>query len=440
MRISRRFENANEQIPQGNGKIIGVLQYDENYQIGIRNVDDVSQMVNEPCNVLESATEIALEMLLLQHGNSSEAITENLKITATVTSDYATRNIDSQRMIVQNGNIGVELQLETALEIPIYSEVEIALRGVSIEQTEFGFSFSGITENHILNVVAGEEILPKTISIDELFSEENQYKVIQLNNVQFENTANTFSGENILTNCEMQFPLSVLETATFVNTTVAEGNGTLVGIPYQNRLYVQNLSAFQFTNTYEDCSLQYTSDAIFISEIADPDNNSTAVNMRFIEIYNSSSEAVNLDGWVLRRYTNTNVEFTERSVIDLSGYEILPNATFVIAADAVSFEATYGFTPHLDGGTGGAADSNGDDNIELVDGNGMVVDIFGVVGEDGSGTNHEFEDGRAVRKTSVVKNNSSYTFSEWIIYNDTGDSGTFKEPKTAPQDYTPGVR
>ena len=41
-----------------------------------------------------------------------------------------------------------------------------------------------------------------------------------------------------------------------------------------------------------------------------------------------------------------------------------------------------------------AANSNGDDNIALVDPFGNLIDLFGVIGEDGSGTSHEFEDGR----------------------------------------------
>ncbi|MEM6892508.1 MAG: lamin tail domain-containing protein, partial [Bacteroidota bacterium] len=86
------------------------------------------------------------------------------------------------------------------------------------------------------------------------------------------------------------------------------------------------------------------------------------------------------------------------------------------------------------------ADSNGDDNLELVDPFGKVIDVFGIIGEDGSGTNHEFEDGRALRKPEVVKGNSIYTFEEWMLYNDTGESGTTKEPKVAPQDFTPRDR
>jgi len=94
----------------------------------------------------------------------------------------------------------------------------------------------------------------------------------------------------------------------------------------------------------------------------------------------------------------------------------------------------------MDGKSKGPADSNGDDNIELVDPNGTVIDIFGVIGENGSGTNHEFEDGKALRNASVIQGNPVYNFNEWQLWNDTGAEGTTKLPQNAPDDFTPGVR
>ena len=64
--------------------------------------------------------------------------------------------------------------------------------------------------------------------------------------------------------------------------------------------------------------------------------------------------------------------------------------------------------------------------------------MFGVLGEDGSGTNHEFEDGRAERKATVTTGNTTYTFSEWNIWNDTGAAGTTNDPRDAPDDFDPG--
>ena len=68
-------------------------------------------------------------------------------------------------------------------------------------------------------------------------------------------------------------------------------------------------------------------------------------------------------------------------------------------------------------GTGGFADSNGDDNMALLN-NGEIVDMFGVAGEDGTGTWHEFEDGRAERAFDSVSGCVADCEALWNIDND----------------------
>ncbi|WP_405400499.1 DUF5689 domain-containing protein [Maribacter sp. Asnod2-G09] len=180
---------------------------------------------------------------------------------------------------------------------------------------------------------------------------------------------------------------------------------------------------------------EFTSSSIFISEIADPNNNAGA---RFVELYNASEENLSLKGWMLERYTNDNIEVS--SGIDLSEYIIEGNGLLVISPNSEEFKNVYGFDADIAVGTNSPADSNGDDTIVLVDPFGNIIDIFGVIGEDGSNTNHEFEDGAAVRKLGVVSGNPVFTASEWTIYNDTGDAGTINQPQNAPLDFSPGMR
>ena len=137
---------------------------------------------------------------------------------------------------------------------------------------------------------------------------------------------------------------------------------------------------------------------------------------------------MNLEGWELRRYTNSNSDYS--SVIDLSGIIIESQSSIVIAADEVDFESVYGFLADMEGGSGSAAGSNGDDNMVLVDLAGTKVDVFGIPGEDGSDTSHDFENGKAFRRLSVRKGNSVYDPAEWII----------TTPQTAPFDFNPGSR
>ncbi|NAY91905.1 lamin tail domain-containing protein [Muricauda sp. JGD-17] len=217
-------------------------------------------------------------------------------------------------------------------------------------------------------------------------------------------------------------------------------NGSVTGIVLKEGkervLAIRDLGDMDFIN--ERCPeiiTEFTTTKIFISELADPDNNSGA---RFVELYNSSQEPLDLNLWTLRRYTNDNTEVS--STIDLSGFIIASESTLVISPNAQEFELIYGFPPNFGVSTNSPADSNGDDNLELVDPFGTIIDVFGIIGQDGSGTNHEFEDGRAVRKSEIMEGNPNYTFEEWSIFNDTGDAGTIKMPQNAPEDFTPGQR
>jgi len=226
--------------------------------------------------------------------------------------------------------------------------------------------------------------------------------------------------------------------ADFQAANLPTGMGSITAVVIRENddlfLAIRDLNDIDFTE--ERCAaLEQTSNQIFFSELADPENTTGA---RFVELYNASNETIDLVGWHLRRYTNAATEIS--SSIDLSGLMIESKRTLVISPNAEVFEMVYGFTPDLSVSTNSPADSNGDDNLELVDPFGTIIDVFGVVGEDGSGTNHEFEDGKALRNLTIENANPSYIFSEWIIYNDSGDAGTINQPQIAPQDFMPGER
>ena len=130
---------------------------------------------------------------------------------------------------------------------------------------------------------------------------------------------------------------------------------------------------------------------VFMTELTDPQNSSDAG--RYVELYNNGDSDVDLSvGWKIQRWTNGNADPTASSIKDLTG-TISTGGFYIICNDADKFSTTYGLTCDQDIGTGGAADSNGDDNMAILDASGAIADMFGVAGEDGTGTGHEFEDG-----------------------------------------------
>lgn len=180
---------------------------------------------------------------------------------------------------------------------------------------------------------------------------------------------------------------------------------------------------------------------IFITEIADPTN---SAGSRYVELYNAGAGDVDLaagGGYKLQRYTNENA--TPQAAVALSG-TILAGDFFVIAANGTTFNTTFGFAADLSIGTGGPADSNGDDHIQLLGTADEVLDLFGIPGADGSNTCHDFEDGRVERIASIVTgNNGTFDEANWNVWQDgnssSGCTNNTATAQNAPADFDPGA-
>ncbi len=367
----------------------------------------------------------------------------------------------------ENPTMGIQIEIdfrESHLFYPEGSKILVKLKGLYLgksgENLKLGGTFTSfgnisvgrlpglkVPEHVFLSCDENSAVLPTQTTISKI---ENMpwNTLIQIDSLEFveDELGQPFAiaqeeTERTLKDCaENEIGMLNSGYADFQAELLPENNGSVTGILIKDgknpQLVIRDLEDLDFSNDRcPEIITEFTSTRIFISELADPDNNSGA---RFVELYNSASEPLDLNLWTLRRYTNANTEVS--SSIDLSGLIIGAESTLVISPNAEEFELVYGFPPDLGVSTNSPADSNGDDNLELVDPFGTVIDMFGAIGEDGTGTNHEFEDGRAIRNPDVIEGNPVYTFTEWTIYNDSGDAGTIKQPQNAPEDFSPGVR
>ena len=180
-------------------------------------------------------------------------------------------------------------------------------------------------------------------------------------------------------------------------------------------------------------SLNFVFADIIITEIADPNGGATS---RYVEIHNSGGSSVTLTNYYIIRWTNANAAAT--SSIDLSSYTLASGGFLIFAVNKTTFEANFSVANSatvVDAASGGPTDSNGDDNIAIVtQASGEtftvgtastydIVDMYGVAGEDGSGTWHEFEDGRAERVSSVTSaSGTSSSSASWNVWSDSGSS------------------
>jgi predicted extracellular nuclease/endonuclease I len=82
-----------------------------------------------------------------------------------------------------------------------------------------------------------------------------------------------------------------------------------------------------------------------------------------------------------------------------------------IASESTNFEVFFGFAAT---DTSGAAGINGDDAIELFK-DGVVVDVFGDINTDGSGTPWDYQDGWAYRKSSTGPDGAIFSIDNWTF-------------------------
>lgn len=92
----------------------------------------------------------------------------------------------------------------------------------------------------------------------------------------------------------------------------------------------------------------------------------------------------------------------------LSGTVSADNYIYV-ASEQPQFNAFFGFNPDF---TGSAVNINGDDAIELFK-NGSVIDTFGNINIDGSGTAWDYEDGWAYRLNGTGPDGSTFVLANW---------------------------
>lgn len=402
-----------------------------------------------------------------QHTNPIQ-IRERLSIEGYVISSSSQGQFYGE-MIIQNSSefpsIGMRILTDANHIETIYprgSKIRLNLQGFYIQFKNNSFTIgealpsfgsiilgripSNTLREHLSRVCDSNTLIPIRTSIEEI-SNLSLYSFIQLDSIRFKDLDSLlkFSNEEddtfrMLMDCNADsIGLKTSNYASFAAETIPLKMGSIQAVLKQNsaQSYLEIASLNDLNFNLEVCEpppLFVSSNRVFISEWADPSNNTKA---RFIELYNSSQESISLNGWSLVRYTNANTE--PGYSIALDDLIIEPQKALVIASNAETFKSVYGFEADLHASTSSVAGSNGDDQAFLIDPFGEIIDSFGVIGEDGTGTSHDFEDGKAVRKNTITTASAVFDSNQWIIYNKRGGAGTILQSLIAPQDYSPGT-
>ena len=149
---------------------------------------------------------------------------------------------------------------------------------------------------------------------------------------------------------------------------------------------------------------------VFISEYIEGSSNNKA-----LELYNPTNEDIVLNGYFLNIYSNGSTTATKS--LDLSGLTIESENVIVICTDSFSYK------DHCDifqafGDSDAVVFFNGDDAISLTK-DGVLIDVFGVIGEDpGSGWvigDSITANTTIIRKSWIFNGSAIWKSDEWLI-------------------------
>lgn len=253
----------------------------------------------------------------------------------------------------------IEIDLrDSHLFYPLGSKIFVKLKGLYLGKSGSTYklgatfeSFGNVSVGRLPATMVNEHVIrscdeiipisPVFINIDEIENYPSGI-LVQLDNLEFieEELSLTFAKEaeetiRTLISCnDQEIELVNSGYADFQAESLPELNGSVTGLFIDGALVIRGLKDLNFVN--ERCPPlidEFTSNEIFFTELADPDNNAGA---RFVEIYNASETALSLKGWTLVRYTNANTEIS--ATAELTGYSIGAGETLVISPNAVEFE------------------------------------------------------------------------------------------------------
>ncbi len=154
---------------------------------------------------------------------------------------------------------------------------------------------------------------------------------------------------------------------------------------------------------------------LIISEVTHPLNKATA---KYVEITNIGNVDMDFstETWYISIQSNGGTTWKD---IPLTGFLKTDSSLTVAYSDAV-FNTYYGFHPTI---ANGNITGNGNDGYFLYSGgdhlSGTLIDAYGVINQNGTGTSWEYKNSRAIRVFSVTNPDTTWQSGEWIIVNAT---------------------
>jgi hypothetical protein len=462
LNISGFASFKHEQLAVGNGSISGIInRYYDDLFLEIRNTKDII-LENNRCDYGQ-AFEITTTLVdvkemykgeLVEFGTDPGKLLEGFVISDNRQGNFM--NLIVLQDSPDNPGAGIQILIETDSDEVQFipgEKVFIKLDKLYMDEVQGILSMGvpgkkglepipkNLLGSIIFNSHEHTEIEPVEINLSDITESSYENTLISISGLQLESSElgkpfTFFSGDldgvRTLEKCGdfKKLQIQTNGSAEFANELFPQGNGKVTGI-ITTYLKVRTKNDVDFNLPREDCPI--VKPKVFITELADPVN---SVGARFVEIFNADDKSIDLSGWTLNKYNNGSTTVTGQG-IDLTGIVIKPSEYLIIAN--LEYKHIFNDIPDIETNyiTG-----NGDDVYALNSSTGTIVDVFGVIGEDGNGKRWEYLDGKAIRKPTIVQSNEFFDPEEWLIYS-LAKNDKVDYPFTAqraPENFNPRAR
>ena len=308
VRTSSFADFANNPLPEGSGKIRGILtRYNDDYQLFMRSESDISMSGDR-------STENILGLDALKSRPEGE-ISDNVFVEGIVTLSPANGNITDRNIVMQDetGGIVVRFDENVGTQVNEGDILRIALNGANLGSFADVKQISEVTYN---GEIGGERIVTKVsenatlpdpikVSLEDIKSGDYQSVIVEIENVQFstDDVNKDVSGTRTITDCDSKLSIFTRENASFANTKTPEGAGNIVGIASNyyadKQLLLRNTDNFSAMNK-ERCA---EPEPLFYENFEDISNTGQGVWIN-LDGWENISESNGTEKWEARDFSN----------------------------------------------------------------------------------------------------------------------------------------
>lgn len=308
VRTSSFADFANNPLPEGSGKIRGILtRYNDDYQLFVRTAADVDMTGDR-------STINILGIGALKSRPEGE-ITENVFMEGVVTMSPKNGNITDRNIVMQDetGGIVVRFDGNVGNQVSEGDVLRIALNGTSIGSFADVKQVSDIEFN---GEIGGEKIVTKVsenaamptpikVTLAELKSGDFQSVLVEVEDIQFitDDVNKAITGTRTITDCSSKLGIYTRSNASFADNKTPEGAGKIIAVSSnyydEKQLLLRNTSDFS-SMTKERCA---EPDALFYENFEGISNTGYDVWIS-LDGWDNISETNGTEKWEAREYSN----------------------------------------------------------------------------------------------------------------------------------------